>query len=1046
MMHNSGMPSMAYYSYSAQPSPAEDSADQEFQFPTVTIPPRLKSIGRKISQMSNDFLPPGTPEDEEQKTFPSSPLARKADIPPVDDVPGMGDEPVMCPFCEKPLPPSLLAAQLTSGKGEHAHRNSSRQSQPPSSLRRTPSTRTGTPTPSAPLSRVTSATNPNATPASSSSRPQSSALEPKALLDALPVTTPDASTSKSVDPASLSPALPSASSESFAETVKEGDVANHTAAEKFITEDELKRWSTLSGISLPSTSSSVSKATSSSAAGAESQSRTEEAKPAPETKAFPLLPPPPPGGKLLKSSPSQASLRSDKAASGSSSRFNFFRRDSQQNNGAEDESDEDDDGVPASGYAKLTEPGSLSDSEGEEGLSRRIENARKKLESEKVQEQEQEAAKAPEQEAEETTEAQPSPVAGERDKKKGPAVREASEALSSGKDDEIRTVLQEVLGRINEMVSRIMLSDAEVEADTFDGTQSQSQTALLASHSTLLTSLKIARSNLAMAEANSEMLEAQLKRISAAPPSASGSISRGPAGRNVSGPAATPGTPHSSLAPRASGEHVRTTTTANAVASPASTARTPARASMEERPRPMSLHVTASDLLNAGSSASAPSSANADSKSWGFWNGGKKKVAGAFNQIQIPASTSAIGGGGPPSRPGTPSAERASFDSSRPPVPFFSEPSGAPVARTIVRPTPTAHSNLSKSLNIQPGGLSRSMSTTNVPSQRSASGPAPVSSQELATLRQAYSAAVAKMDGMSKELAELKKGKVEMEAELENLSQALFEEANKMVADERRKRAEMEENLKEVREEREALKQTIKVLGGKVEDEDKDGGKGDHSEEIQVGKSGTGEDGEAKVEGAEEEGTTFVPRDLDKHYEALSKAIHHVSSGADLHSSQTIDNDAANNGSAATPFVAEPVPLTPSLGGIVPIPELGQAMNIPSISSSRTSTTDDSGLEFGRGKGVSMSLPAEANPWATSAGSAFSSSSTAAAATPLINVKAATPSPQPHLPGLPEMDLESELEKKEDKVDDKAGEGEAPSGLGLDIDKGVVAGIEEQKE
>lgn len=64
------------------------------------------------------------------------------------------------------------------------------------------------------------------------------------------------------------------------------------------------------------------------------------------------------------------------------------------------------------------------------------------------------------------------------------------------------------------------------------------------------------------------------------------------------------------------------------------------------------------------------------------------------------------------------------------------------------------------------------------------------------------------------QLDTLKQGKREIEAELEGLSQALFEEANKMVADERRRRAELEENLREARDEREALRATIKVLGG----------------------------------------------------------------------------------------------------------------------------------------------------------------------------------------------------------------------------------------
>lgn len=116
---------------------------------------------------------------------------------------------------------------------------------------------------------------------------------------------------------------------------------------------------------------------------------------------------------------------------------------------------------------------------------------------------------------------------------------------------------------------------------------------------------------------------------------------------------------------------------------------------------------------------------------------------------------------------------------------------------------------------------------------------------------------------MTKELAEMKKGKVEMEAELENLSQALFEEANKMVADEKKKRVEMEEALKEVKAEREALRDTIKVLGGQVESESSKGDPDEARDDV-VG-----------------ELPDFAPRDLDKHYEALRKSIHHVADDMD---------------------------------------------------------------------------------------------------------------------------------------------------------------------
>ncbi|KAF8444827.1 hypothetical protein L210DRAFT_855589 [Boletus edulis BED1] len=56
--------------------------------------------------------------------------------------------------------------------------------------------------------------------------------------------------------------------------------------------------------------------------------------------------------------------------------------------------------------------------------------------------------------------------------------------------------------------------------------------------------------------------------------------------------------------------------------------------------------------------------------------------------------------------------------------------------------------------------------------------------------------------------------KAALEAELESLSQALFEEANKMVATERMKRAETEEELAQTRLEKDALHQALKLIEG----------------------------------------------------------------------------------------------------------------------------------------------------------------------------------------------------------------------------------------
>lgn len=157
--------------------------------------------------------------------------------------------------------------------------------------------------------------------------------------------------------------------------------------------------------------------------------------------------------------------------------------------------------------------------------------------------------------------------------------------------------------------------------------------------------------------------------------------------------------------------------------------------------------------------------------------------------------------------------------------------------------------------------------------------------KEMERLRSSYSESQTKIKTMTAELEELKKGKVEMEAELEGLSQALFEEANKMVADERRKVSELEESLREIQEEKDALKETIKVLGGK--DEVKfvtPSALTTPSRSDRASSKGTpGRDRSDTVNTSTTGGLTspplddFQPRDLDKHYAALRKSIHHGS-------------------------------------------------------------------------------------------------------------------------------------------------------------------------
>ncbi|EIW72693.1 hypothetical protein TREMEDRAFT_56000, partial [Tremella mesenterica DSM 1558] len=87
----------------------------DFSLPSIptTIPPRLAQIGRRLSEMSDQLLPvsPSYSEIELARSKSSRTIRSR------EEVPGMGDEPIMCPFCQKPLPPSLFVSHT----GPHSH-------------------------------------------------------------------------------------------------------------------------------------------------------------------------------------------------------------------------------------------------------------------------------------------------------------------------------------------------------------------------------------------------------------------------------------------------------------------------------------------------------------------------------------------------------------------------------------------------------------------------------------------------------------------------------------------------------------------------------------------------------------------------------------------------------------------------------------------------------------------------------------------------------------------------------------------------------------
>lgn len=302
------------------------------------------------------------PSPEQQAQEPTSAAAAEAAEPTVT-----------CPHCDQPLPASLLAT--------HKLGESSRRPRRPT------------------LSA--SASSP-AVPGSGAATPHGeSADRPASRRSSLP-------------------GEPSGTSESLKTSVDQADASETAASKSAITDDELRRWSSLAGVSLelPST--------------AEKPAPTPASDAASGATAFPLLPPPPPGA-----AKAPASKPSPPRAAASTSRFGFFARNKSK---ADIDSDDDSDDGGAVGYARLAGPGS-DDDDDDDGY-----------ESDKPFPKK--APGKPEPRAEEAAAAAPEaakpPLAAA-------AVAEAAAASppadSSADNSDLRTLLREVLGRVHTLVS-----------------------------------------------------------------------------------------------------------------------------------------------------------------------------------------------------------------------------------------------------------------------------------------------------------------------------------------------------------------------------------------------------------------------------------------------------------------------------------------------------------------------------------------------------------------------------------------------------------------
>lgn len=189
---------------------ALDNNNNDFNFAVPSLPPRLANFGRKISQMGTDFINELDSPYVEPKQQPSKVVR--------DEVPGMGDEPVMCPFCEKPLPPALFAS--------HMHPKPPAR---PAALKRS-NTTTGV-KPALVRSASTQATPGLRTPSATYATPA-----PRRSLNSLPSTPPDLTSD----------------SESLLASVTAGETSNIEAAKLVVAEDDLRRWFKAAGVIPPS--------------------------------------------------------------------------------------------------------------------------------------------------------------------------------------------------------------------------------------------------------------------------------------------------------------------------------------------------------------------------------------------------------------------------------------------------------------------------------------------------------------------------------------------------------------------------------------------------------------------------------------------------------------------------------------------------------------------------------------------------------------------------------------------------------------------------
>ncbi|CED82070.1 GDPGTP exchange factor Sec2p [Phaffia rhodozyma] len=288
--------------------------------------------------------------------------------------------------------------------------------------------------------------------------------------------------------------------------------------------------------------------------------------------------------------------------------------------------------------------------------------------------------------------------------------------------------------------------------------------------------LKVARSNLFLVESNMEMMEEAMRR------------------GGEFGHAIVAQTNRRSAPPKS---HSLNNSSASARSSPVPSAAADRWSTELSSPNSMAFPSEA---------RTTPTTTTANAPSSGGWFNRQSKRLGfspAASSTALNQTDNRPDGYAPaPAEEQTPRTEGSSGDSGSPSR-LAARPPHAGSSRSFNSSTPN--------LGLGFGNLPLSPGASTVSLSAAGDSQAGTTSQ-MDALRQTLTAERTQLVSLRTELAELKSSKAALEEELENLSQALFEEANKMVADERNSRLAMEDEVRDEKEQKVMLKEALRLV------------------------------------------------------------------------------------------------------------------------------------------------------------------------------------------------------------------------------------------